>query len=115
MLYRAVLSRGSHYRVAKQLTKNSEKLEIIPWNSYNYLLSERGNLSSEGNQGTVTDPVVFNISVNKLDARPKNALLQCTNDSSSEMLLTSWRPGSQFKPNYELENTELEKGYNTER
>lgn len=31
------------------------------------------------------------------------------------MLLTSWRPGSQFKPNYELENTELEKRYNTER
>lgn len=57
--------------------------------SYSYLLSERGNTSSKGNPRTVTDPVLFNISVNKLDARPESTLLKCVNYRSSEVLLSS--------------------------
>lgn len=112
-LHRAILSRESHYGMDKQLIeKLSEKLEKNP--SYSYLLPERGNISSESNQGTVTDPVLFNISVNKLDARPENALFKCVKDSSSEVLLSPWRQGSQIKTNSELENIKLEKCCNTE-
>lgn len=48
--------------------------------SYSYLLPERGNVSGEGCQGTGTDLWLFNISVNNLDARPENALLEHVND-----------------------------------
>lgn len=46
-------------------------------------------MSSKGNPRAVTDPVLFNISVNKLDARPENTLLKCVNNRSSEVLLSS--------------------------
>lgn len=72
-LHRAILSEGSHYGVDKNSSKNC--LKNLKNYSYSDLLSEKVNTSSQSNQGTVTDPVLFNISVNKLDSRPENALL----------------------------------------
>lgn len=61
----------------------------------------RWNLSSEGIQGTGTDPLLFNISVTNLDARPENALLKCVNDRRGEVLLSPQRSGSQIQTNSE--------------
>lgn len=57
--------------------------------SYSYLLPERGNVSGDGNQGTCTDLQLFNISVNNLDARPENALLERVNDKQWGTVITT--------------------------
>lgn len=81
---------------------------------YSYLLPERGNISSEGNQGAVTDPAQLNSAANNLNARPENALTKRVNDRIRESPLSSRRPGSQSKTQAELENTKLEKCCTTE-
>lgn len=107
-LHRAPLPGGVGKQLIEKLSKKLKK------HYYSYLLPERGNISSEGNQGAVTDPAQLNSAANNLDARPENALTKCVNDRIRESLLSSRRPGSQSKTQAELENIKLEKCCTTE-